>query len=468
MAALTAMAQLPTLPEPTLFPRPDAPRLIDYFPLEIPDSATMAADSLSIASDSIAADSIDVDFIEDEIEFDEWGFPTTTTTYYRTMPEGSYSSPMVFDTYMWLEPLTIASPDHRLLLNPGKVFGWIDELSASARLLHQTQQRIVMDNPEVIRYNLANLPEPPKHYKAIVEPETNNIVLTEVTAPKVSADQASDVKVDIDKRLWLKQFNASLQFSQAYVSPNWYQGGNNNLNMLANIFYNVKLNERFYKNIMFETTVQYKLGLNNAPDDSLRNYSISEDLLQLTSKFGLRASKRWFYSVTVAFKTQILSSYKVNSNSMKSAFLSPGELNVGLGMTYDYANPQKTFTANASISPLSWNMKTCVNHKINETSFGIDPGRKTVNQFGSSAECNMTWKIAYNINYRARLFAFTNYEYFQGDWEHTLMFNINKYLSTQIYAHMRYDTSTPRLADSDWHHFQFKEILSFGLSYTFK
>ena len=80
----------------------------------------------------------------------------------------------------------------------------------------------------------------------------------------------------------------------------------------------------------------------------------------------------------------------------------------------------------------------------------------------------MTWKLAYNITYTSRLFAFTDYSYFQGDWEHTVNFSINRYLSTQIYAHMRYDTSAKRLDDSKWHKFQFKEILSFGLSYSFK
>lgn len=284
----------------------------------------------------------------------------------------------------------------------------------------------------------------------------------------MTADQATDINVDIEKRLWLKTFNASLQFSQAYISPNWYQGGKNNLNMLGNLYYNIKLNERFYKDIMFETTMQYKLGLNNAPGDTIRNYSISEDLFQLTSKFGLRAAQRWFYSITLAFKTQLLNSYNTNSRDLKAAFLSPGELNLGVGMTYNYSNPKKTFTANASISPLSWNMKSCTNKRINETAFGIDPGHKTVHQFGSSAECNMTWKLAYNITYTSRLFAFTDYSYFQGDWEHTVNFSINRYLSTQIYAHMRYDTSAKRLDDSKWHKFQFKEILSFGLSYSFK
>ena len=49
-----------------------------------------------------------------------------------------------------------------------------------------------------------------------------------------------------------------------------------------------------------------------------------------------------------------------------------------------------------------------------------------MNKFGSSAEINYMYKIAYNIVYNSRLFAFTDYERFQGDWEHTVDFNIRE------------------------------------------
>ena len=35
------------------------------------------------------------------------------------------------------------------------------------------------------------------------------------------------------------------------------------------------------------------------------------------------------------FKTQLLNSYTPNTYNLNSAFLSPGELNVGLGMPYN-------------------------------------------------------------------------------------------------------------------------------------
>ncbi|MDE6444449.1 MAG: hypothetical protein K2K64_08550, partial [Muribaculaceae bacterium] len=64
-----------------------------------------------------------------------------------------------------------------------------------------------------------------------------------------------------------------------------------------------------------------------------------------------------------------------------------------------------------------------------------------------------------------RVFLFTDYSYFLSDWENTMNFEINRFLSTQIYAHLRYDTSTESL--TKWKHFQLREVLSFGLTYTF-
>ena len=93
--------------------------------------------------------------------------------------------------------------------------------------------------------------------------------------------------------------------------------------------------------------------------------------------------------------------------------------------------------------------------------------RFTASEYGSSTELKLFWQIAYNIQYRSRLFAFTDYDYVQSDWEHTISFNINKFLSTQIYAHLRYDSTTRYREGSSWHKLQMKEILSFGFSYRF-
>ena len=345
-----------------------------------------------------------------------------------------------------------------------EAFRWIDEANALHRKVGMMRQNVAMNAPQAVPYNVATLPEAPKEYYGVADPSKHTIEVHEV-----EPTMPDHMTVKVQKKHWLRKFDASLQFSQAYVSPNWYQGGNNNLNFLANILYDVKLNPAYHPNLLFETTMQYKLGLNSAPDDSLRNYSISEDLLQINTTFGFKAAHRWYYSLTAQFKTQLLNSYVKNTNNLNSAFLSPGELTAGIGMTYNYANAKKTFTFDASIAPLSYNMKICTrdNAELSHETFGIKPDRKTVSKFGSTAECKITWQIAANIHFKSRLFVFTDYGYIQGDWENTLAMDINRYLTTQIYCHARYDSTTPRCDDPSWHKLQVKEILSFGVQYRF-
>lgn len=328
-------------------------------------------------------------------------------------------------------------------------------------------QDFMLRHPDLVPYNMATMPRPPKKYVIKIDPSSEKLTVTELEQAPRTATENKAPTLEIDRINWLHTFDASLQFSQAYVSPNWYQGGTKNLNLISSFIYNLKLNQHFYPKYLFDMTVQYKLGLNSAPDDSIRNYNVSEDLFQFNLTAGIKAANRWFYSGNVSFKTQLLNSYPSNSRQMKAAFLSPGELNVGLGMTYNLNNKRKTFSLNLSLSPLSWNMKTCINNRVDETLYGIKPGRNTTHEIGSSLEANLSWKIAYNIVYTSRLFAFTDYDYLQSDWEHTVDFAINRYLSTRLYVHLRYDTSTPRCEDPHWHKFQIKEILSFGFNYTF-
>lgn len=342
---------------------------------------------------------------------------------------------------------------------------WLEDEIAHTRHLENIKQTYMISNPQTVRYNIETLPIAPKRVYTKIDPSKSKLTVVNQDISAVATDLAP---ADIKRRNWLHSFNGLLQFSQAYISPNWYQGGNNNLNVLLNTDFNIKLNEAFHPNLLFETDIKYKLAMNSAPEDTLRSYSISDDIFQLNSKFGVRAAKRWFYSIQMQFKTQLLNGYKTNTNDLIASVLSPGELNVGLGMTYNYANEKKTFTFDASVSPLSYNLRTCINGLIDETAFGIESGKKISSEMGSSGEAKLKWQISHNISLSTRLFAFTDYTYFQGDLENTLAFTINRFLSTQINVHLRYDTSAPAIAWSKWGQLQMKEILSFGFAYNFK
>lgn len=375
--------------------------------------------------------------------------------------------PAVFDTYDMVDSLSLSSPLPSDSLFASDAFNWLDDLSFNERLVRQTRQRYMIANPQLTRYNERLLPEPPRKFHIEVDPASARLTFVPDSLP-VLAGATPDLKITVDKKHWLHYFDARLQFSQAYISPNWYQGGSNSLTALLGITYNVKLNQNYHPNLMAEFNSSYKFSVNGTPEDSIRNYNITEDLLQINAKAGIRAWRKWFYSVNMLFKTQFFNNYEVNSRQLRAAFLSPAELNVGLGMTYNYVDKKKKLTFDASISPLSWNLKTCIHADMDVTNYGIRLGHKTAHEIGSNAEFKLDWKISYNIHYVSRLYAFTDYEYFQGDWENTFTFDINRFLQTMLQFHLRYDSSTPRPDDlTKWHKLQLREVLSFGFYYKF-
>ena len=321
---------------------------------------------------------------------------------------------------------------------------------------------LMVEKPSTIDYSYWDLPVPPR---LLDDDVTFSGYIRRLNLPELDPEKAVLPEETLRQIHWLHGIGAAMQFSLAYVSKNWYQGGNNHLALLFNFYWNVQLNQVYHPNLLFQSALSYKLGLNSTPQDEVHSYSISEDVLQYNLNTGLKAFKKWFYSLNLQFKTQILRNYEQNSMKRKASFLSPGDFNLGLGMAYSHQNEKKTLQLTATVSPISYNLKTCITDKIDHAQFNISPGRHSRSEIGSNGEFNMLWKITPNIDYRTRVFLFTDYDYFLGDWENTFSFAINKFLSTQIYVHMRYDTSTDM--STSWKHFMLREVLSFGLSYTF-
>lgn len=326
--------------------------------------------------------------------------------------------------------------------------------------IHDAEYRMMITNPQIIDYADWDLPHPPR---LPAEDYSFHAYLSRLHLPEVRPEDAILPEVQIKKNNWLHTFNVALQVSQAYLSPNWYQGGNSYVAGLFNLGWNVELNPVFHPNKLFKSSLQYKLAVNSNPKGSLHKYNLSQDLFQYNLKTGLKAFNHWFYSLNLLFETQFFNAYPEDSPQRSATFLSPGTLNIGLGMTYTLEKSKINLTA--TISPLAYNLKTCIAGDIDHLQFNIQQNRKARSEIGSSAEANLTWKFTDNISWKSRLFIFTDYSYFLADWENTFNFQINKFLSTQIFLHPRFDSSSENI--SKWHHWMFHEILSFGISYTF-
>ena len=283
----------------------------------------------------------------------------------------------------------------------------------------------------------------------------------QVTNPLDKASAENEFKV-LKPNFWKKAASASLHFTQHGISDNWYQGGESTNAFLAQLKLSSNYDDR--QRVQFENSLEIKLGFITAPSDTVHKWKTNADLFRLNSKLGVRAIKNLYYTIDAQFKTQFFSNYKTNTNDLISSFLSPAQLDLSLGMDYKLNKPK--YNLSLMGAPLSYTFVYIKDDKIvNPSSFNVEPGRTSANLFGSKITGNLTWKITKDISWVSKLEYFTTYDKVIASWENTFNFQLNRYLSTQFFLHTRYDDGVTLTEDNDTY-FQFKEMLTFGLTYT--
>jgi hypothetical protein len=226
--------------------------------------------------------------------------------------------------------------------------------------------------------------------------------------------------------------------------------------------------------VQFTNELELKASIYNAPNDTLHDYKIGDDLLRLHSNVGFKAFPQWYYTVDAEFKTQLFSNFQENTQVKQAALLSPFAVNVGVGMKYDlaktYKERNKKLKLSANLAPFSYTYLQSINTDIDLGRHGFkkkdDTGQysNTLSRFGSTVRMDMTMNFNRNISWQSRFYYFTTYEFSQFEFENTLVLAITRYFSTRIYAHLRFDDSVTRKSDFD-SYFQLNELLSFGFNY---
>ena len=276
---------------------------------------------------------------------------------------------------------------------------------------------------------------------------------------ETSAQVVTDVVVQ-KPNFWITKGSFSTQLTESFFSPNWYQGGTNNLNVLSMLTLEANYNNK--RKVQWDNKLDARLGfyLNQDEDGKMGRIQSNQDLLRLTSKLNLKAIRNWNYAIEAQGNTQMLNHYE-GDGTIKSSFLSPSDVSLTVGM--DFKKNFKKGSISIFPGPLSYKLNYVANKDL-AIKYGFDEGKRARHDVGSKIQVDFDYKFTDNISYKTRFYYFTSYKNVQADWENTLNFQVSKYLSTKLFFHTRFDDFAA--AYENWGHFQFKQYLMLGLNYA--
>lgn len=278
---------------------------------------------------------------------------------------------------------------------------------------------------------------------------------------EIKAPEEAPLQIVVRRpNFWKFSEDFSLKFMQTHISDNWYRGGNSNMFMQISATIDANYNNK--QKVKFENRLEMRLGFVTEKGDELHRFKTNDDLLRLTNRFGLQAAKNLYYTATLQSWTQFYPSYHANDPFVYSDFMSPFESLLTVGMEYKVT--KKKFSISATLSPLALDFKY-VGRTALITRFGLPAGQHSDWYFGSNILVETKWDIWKNISWRSRLYYFTNYQKVQAEWEHTFDLRINKYLTTQLFLHPRFDDSVNR--GNEYSYWQFKEYFALNVNVKF-
>ena len=324
---------------------------------------------------------------------------------------------------------------------------------------------LVQSTDEALREEFSEPAENIGQPVTVVQPAT-----PEVAAPV--EPETPEVDVEVKKpNFWTMKADSYLQFLQNYVSDNWYKGGESNYSLLSSLTIEANYNNK--SKWRWDNKLELKLGFQTSPSDTVNKFKANEDLIRLTSKVGLQATKHWYYTLQFIGYTQFTRGLKPNDKRTYSDFMSPLNMNLAIGMDYKMEWFKKRLTGTVNISPLAVNYRyvdrtVFVNGDQQQwfpSRHGLEDGRHSLVDLGSQFMIDFTWKMAENISWRSRMYGFTSYKRVEYEWENTFSFQFNKYISSKLFIHPRFDDNRAR--DKRHGYWMFKEYLSIGFNYTF-
>ena len=324
---------------------------------------------------------------------------------------------------------------------------------------------VYLKRPDLVKATETELQETGSIREDVNTPLENKVDFVE----KVEAPSIMDIPQDIPDtvmvqvpKFWTYKGDGFLQFMQNYVSGNWYKGGESNYSMVGALTLEANYDNK--EKWIWNNKLELKLGFLRSRTDSLHKLKTNEDLIRLTSKVGLQASKRWYYTLQLQAYTQFTKGYKSNDPKIYSDFFSPFNLNLGLGMDYKVESKNKRLTGSVNLSPIAINYRYVGRVDLGP-SYGLKAGKHSLVDFGPNMTADLVWKFNDVVTWKTRFYAFTSFKRAEIEWENTFELRVSKYITANLFLFPRFDDAS--MYDDELGYFQFKEYSSLGFAYTF-
>jgi len=406
-------------------------------------SDSLAVDSVTAAKYASQLDSLSLEYAQ------ELGLPiedlSDNPLYYRLFMPLTLYDDAIFDK----SPFVSDEESDEL---------GVDEDMDLKRQINEMLVKVYLSNPELVERTEAEMKEAASDRVVIDNTNGVGVGTTELGPIQVTQAVAPEMVV-VKPRYWKHPGKSVVKFTQSHYSDNWYKGGESNQSLLVQL----QQEMNYAKNqLTFDNKLEAKLGYYTTTVNDEKTFKTNEDLFRVTSKFGLKAFKYWYYSGQIQAYTQFMD-VRDNNDNLKSKFLAPGYANVSLGMDYKPKFKNNNWTLSLQISPLSFNSRY-VSVVDLAKKYGIDEGKKFKYTIGSRLECNWTCKFLKDFKWTGKVQYYTNYKYVEANWENTLDYSISKYFSLQMFFHYRYDDSVN--PDADLHYNQFRDFLTLNFTYS--
>lgn len=316
----------------------------------------------------------------------------------------------------------------------------------------------------------------------------------EETAPTISAVEVehsptgltytNDAKLRFE-RIERRKARNSVDFTNKILMSqtsykNWASGGQNYLNAKVTSYLNHSYTNPDNTKFNVQNKWDAALGTQTIEDSETGKNSLwkNEDKFQIINMINYQLYEKLYYNFSSDFSSQFTNGYSqsVEKGDPISGFLSPATLKLSLGINFKLDDSRSIV-----LSPITGNMSIVTDTSLT-TTYGLTEGKKTLSNVGMQLTVLWTQPLIKDkttnttvLSYRTNTQVY--YKYGKNsdgtsstptlNWQSWVDYTILKYLSLNFNCQLIYNKAiTPTEGSSS--HWQFMEVMSLGVTYTFK